>query len=150
MLAAKATLQKVRVHSPFRKPGERQAALVTRAVGGPERRTPLLGFFFFKTREAPPSPPPPPQRFIVKKLKYSKGKRTSEWTPIYSPPRFYYSSFPPAIILPPYLFDKFSCKSASGETVDGRATRGAGSFFMNLTALEGDKRPLGAGRDKVL
>ena len=67
MLAAKATLQKVRVHSPFRKPGERQAALVTRAVGGPERKTPLLGFFFFKTREAPPSPPPPAPAFYCEK-----------------------------------------------------------------------------------
>ena len=68
----------------FQEPGERQATPVTGAVGGPERKTPLLGFFLFKMREASP------QRFIAKKLKLSKVKRTSEWTPIYSPRRFYY------------------------------------------------------------
>ena len=38
----------------------------------------------------------------------------------------------------------------SSEMADGRATRGTGSFFINLTTHEGDKRPLGAGKDKVL
>ena len=54
----------------------------SRAVGEPDRETSLRGFFF-KMRKASP------QRFIVKKLKQSKVKRTSEWTAIYSPPRFF-------------------------------------------------------------
>ena len=82
-LAAKATLQKVRMESSFKKLGERQAALSDQSCWW-TRKEKRSYFAFFQMRGAFP------QHFIMKKFKHSKVKRTSRWTPIYSPLRFYY------------------------------------------------------------